>query len=47
MTKTITKISVETRDENGKIDTTHLHENNVKSIHWKKMLEAAGYCLQI
>ena len=47
MSKKITKISVETTDESGKVDTTHLQESNMKSIHWKKMLEACGYCLQI
>ena len=40
--KTITKISIETKDENGKIDTTHLHEGNVESIHWKKLGHTVG-----
>jgi len=43
----ITKVSVETVDENGKIDTTHLQESDMKSIHWRKVLKACGYCLQI
>lgn len=38
----ITKVSVETVDENDKIDITHLHENNIKSIHWKKLGKTVG-----
>ena len=42
MVKKITKISVETTDENGKKEITHLHEGNVKSFHWKKFAEGMG-----
>ena len=42
MTKTITKISVETKDDAGKLETTHLHEGNMESIHWKKLGHTVG-----
>ena len=42
MVKTITKVSIETKDESGKLETTHLHEGNMESIHWKKLGHTVG-----
>ena len=38
----ITKVSVETTDNNGKVSIRHLQESDVKTIHWKKLAESVG-----
>ncbi len=41
MVKTIQKVTVETNDD-GKIETTVLHKDNVKSINWGEIGNALG-----
>jgi len=45
MEKTIQKVTVETND-NGKIDTTVLHKDNVESIHWGNIGKVLGQAMK-
>ncbi len=45
MVKTIQKVTVETND-NGKIETTELHKDNVESIHWGNLGKTLGEAMK-